>query len=168
MIHPLADVQTSLIGENTLIWQFAVILKGASIGANCNINCHTFVENDVVIGDNVTVKSGVFIWDGINIGNNVFIGPSVTFVNNKYPRSQKYPKKHIGVKIEDWVTIGANSTIMGGIRIGKCAMIGAGSLVTKNIPANTLWYGNPAKHMGYVTDDGQLLDLERKIKNTFN
>jgi UDP-2-acetamido-3-amino-2,3-dideoxy-glucuronate N-acetyltransferase len=89
MIHPLADVQSNRIGDNTYIWQFVVILKGATIGANCNINCHTFVENDVVIGNNVTLKSDAFIWDGIHIGNNIFFGPSVSFVNNKYPRTQK-------------------------------------------------------------------------------
>ena len=166
MIHPLADVQTHKIGENTRIWQFAVVLADAVIGANCNINCHTFIENDVVIGDNVTVKSGVYIWDGIRIGNGVFLGPNVTFVNNPYPRSQKYPEKHIGAQIEEGVSIGANATIMGGIKIGKFAMIGAGSVLTKDVPANTLWYGNPARQMGYVTNEGQVLDMNKTDKKS--
>lgn len=166
MIHPTADVQSNQIGEGTSVWQFAVILTGAVIGANCNISCHTFIENDVIVGDQVTVKSGVYLWDGIRVGNQVFLGPNVTFVNNPYPRSQQYPDKHTGAQIEDGVSIGANATIMGHIRIGKFAMIGAGSVVTKDIPANTLWYGNPAKHLGYVTNQGLVLDLNRIDKKT--
>jgi UDP-2-acetamido-3-amino-2,3-dideoxy-glucuronate N-acetyltransferase len=100
MIHPLADVQTTQIGEGTRVWQFAVILSGARIGKNCNINCHTFIENDVVIGDNCTVKSGVYLWDGIAIENDVFIGPQVTFINNNNPRSRQYPEKHVGATIK--------------------------------------------------------------------
>lgn len=159
-IHPLADVQTINIGENTRIWQFAIILKGAVIGENCNINCHTFIENDVRLGNNVTVKSGVYLWDGMEIGDNVFLGPNVTFVNNPYPRSQQYPEKHIGAKIGEGVSIGANATIMGNITIGRYAMIGAGSVVTKNVPPFTLWYGNPANHKGYVTINGRVISLD--------
>lgn len=144
-IHPLADVKTSKIGEGTYIWQFAVILTDAEIGSNCNINCHCFIENDVIIGDNVTVKSGVYLWDGLRIGHNVFIGPNATFINDKKPRSKQYPDKFMETVIEDGASIGAGSIIMGGIKIGENAMIGAGSLVTKNVPANQLWYGNPAK-----------------------
>jgi acetyltransferase-like isoleucine patch superfamily enzyme len=144
-IHPLADVKTSKIGEGTYIWQFAVILTDAEIGSNCNINCHCFIENDVIIGDNVTVKSGVYLWDGLRIGHSVFIGPNATFINDKKPRSKQYPDKFMETVIEDGASIGAGSIIMGGIKIGENAMIGAGSLVTKNVPANQLWYGNPAK-----------------------
>jgi len=89
MIHPLADVKSKNIGDNTSIWQFAIVLEAAQIGNNCNINCHTFIENDVVIGDRVTIKAGVFLWDGIRIANNVFIGPNVSFTNDKYPRSHQ-------------------------------------------------------------------------------
>lgn len=165
-VHPLADVQSTSIGENTRVWQFAVILKGAIIGSNCNINCHTFIENDVKIGDNVTVKSGVYLWDGIEIADNVFIGPNVTFVNNPHPRSRQYPEKHIGAKIEVGVSLGANSTILGNITIGEYAFLGAGSVVTKNIPPYTLWYGNPATHKGYVTKDGRTLDMNMMDKKT--
>lgn len=166
MIHPSAEVQTKNIGEGTRIWQFVVILGNATIGKNCNINYNSFIENDVVIGNNVTVKSGVYIWDGIRVGNDVFLGPNVTFVNNPYPRSQQYPDKHVGVYIEDGVSIGANATIMGGITVGKYAMVGAGSVVTKDIPANTLWYGNPAQQKGYVTNDGRVLDMNMIDKKT--
>ena len=143
-IHPLADVKTIKIGEGTYIWQFVVILDNAEIGKNCNINCHCFVENEVKIGNNVTVKSGVYLWDGITVEDNVQIGPNVTFTNDKYPRAKK---EFVLEKtcIKNGASIGAASTILGGITIGENAMIGAGSLVTKNVPANQLWYGNPAK-----------------------
>lgn len=147
MVHKLSDVNTKHIGEGTNIWQFVVVLEKAVIGKNCNINCHCFIENDVNIGDNVTIKSGVYLWDGLRIGNNVFIGPNVTFINDKFPRSKEYPDKFLQTIIEDGASIGAGSIIMGGIKIGKNAMIGAGSLVTKNVPANQLWYGNPAKYI---------------------
>lgn len=148
MIHPSADVQTKNIGEGTFIWQFAIVLPGAVIGKNCNINCHTFIENDVKIGDGVTIKSGVFIWDGIEIEEDAFVGPNATFVNDKYPRSKNYPETFQRIRICKGASIGANATIMGGITIGEQAMVGAGSVVTKDVPAFTLVYGNPAKVMG--------------------
>ena len=155
-IHPLADVQTSQIGEGTSVWQFAVILPKAIIGKNCNINCHTFIENDVVIGNRVTLKPGVYIWDGFRIEDDVFIGPNVTFVNDKYPRSKKYPEKFQMTTIAKGASIGANATILGGITIGEYAMIGAGSVVTKNVEPFCLVYGNPAKPMGKVDKNGTL------------
>ena len=145
MIHRLADVQSSKIGENTQIWQFAVILKNAEIGSNCNINCHTFIENNVILGDNVTVKSGVYLWDGIRIEDNVFIGPNVTFTNDKYPKSKAYPQGFQTTIIRRGASIGANATILGGITVGENALIGAGSVVTKNVPDGELYLGNPAK-----------------------
>ncbi|MCG9910015.1 MAG: N-acetyltransferase [Flavobacteriales bacterium] len=151
-IHPTAEVQTEQIGENTQVWQYSVILKGAKVGADCNINCHVFIENDVEIGNSVTVKSGVQIWDGIRIGNHVFIGPNVTFTNDKYPRSKQYPEEFMKIIIEDGASIGAASVILGGITIGKNAMVGAGSLVTKSIPDNELWFGSPAKFIRKIED----------------
>ena len=144
-IHPLADVQSENIGENTSVWQFCVILKEAVIGKNCNINCQVFIENDVKIGDNVTIKPGVQIWDGVTLEDNVFIGPNVTFTNDRYPRSKQYPEEFQQTLIKKGASIGANATILGGITIGENALIGAGSVVTKDIPANELWVGNPAK-----------------------
>jgi len=153
MISPLADVQSKFIGEDTVIWQFVIVLENAQIGKNCNINAHCFIENDVIIGDNVTVKCGVYLWDGIRIGNNVFIGPNATFVNDNYVRSKNFPEKFLQTEIKDGASIGAGSIILGGLTIGENSFIGAGSVVTKNVPANELWLGNPArfvKKIGFV------------------
>jgi UDP-2-acetamido-3-amino-2,3-dideoxy-glucuronate N-acetyltransferase len=158
MIHKLADVQSKFIGNNTNIWQFCVVLPDAKIGNNCNINAFVFIENDVIIGNNVTIKSGVQIWDGIIIEDNVFIGPNVTFTNDMFPRSKKYPDKFLKTVIKKGASIGANSTIIGGITIGKYAMIGAGSVVTKNVGEQELWFGNPAKFKGYVCKCGRKCD----------
>jgi len=144
-IHPLADVQTKEIGVETKIWQFSIILKNAKIGKNCNVNSHTFIENDVIIGDNVTVKCGVYLWDGLKIEDNVFIGPNVTFTNDKYTRSKQYSQEFQTTLIKKGALIGANATILGGVCIGEKSMIGAGSVVTKNIPDGELWVGNPAR-----------------------
>lgn len=164
MINKLADVQSTNIGVGTKVWQFCVILKDAKIGCNCNINCHVFIENDVIIGDDVTIKPGVQIWDGIRIGDKVFVGPNVTFTNDLVPRSKQYPDFFEKTIIKEGASIGANATILAGITIEKFAMIGAGSLVTKNVPPYTLWYGNPAKHQGYITRDGSILTLDLKDK----
>ncbi|MDT3693730.1 MAG: acyltransferase [Mucispirillum sp.] len=138
-IHNLADVQSKNIGQDTKIWQFCVVLEKAVIGKNCNICAHVLIENDVIIGDNVTVKSGVQLWDGIRIEDNVFIGPNVTFTNDLYPRSKKYPAKFLQTVVKKGASIGANATILPGIIIGENAMIAAGSIVTKDVPANTLY-----------------------------
>lgn len=158
MIHKLADVQSSHIGTNTNIWQFCVVLKNAKIGNNCNINAGVLIENDVIIGNSVTIKSGVQVWDGITLEDNVFIGPNVTFTNDFLPRSKQYPKEFLKTIIKKSASIGANSTIVGGIIINEYAMIGAGSVVTKNIGIQELWYGNPAIHKGYVCKCGQKCD----------
>jgi len=149
-IHPLSDVQSSRIGEGTRIWQFSIVLKDASIGRDCNICAHTLIENDVVLGDAVTIKSGVYIWDGARIGNNVFIGPCVTFTNDKVPRSKIYPDAFSKIIIEDYASIGANVTLLPGVTIGKYAMVGAGSVVTKDVPAYAVVVGNPAKIIKYI------------------
>lgn len=156
-IHSLADVQTKNIGSQTKIWQFTVVLKDARIGENCNLNANVLVENDVVIGNNVTIKSGVQIWDGITLKDNVFIGPNVTFTNDFLPRSKMRPKKFLETVIKESASVGANSTLIGGITIGKFAMIGAGSVVTKDVPDYALVYGNPAKIRGWVCECGKKL-----------
>lgn len=150
MIHQLADVQSTRIGKGTTVWQYAIILPDAVIGENCNINCHTFIENDVVVGNNVTVKSGVFLWNGIRIEDDVFIGPNVTFVNDKFPRSKQYPDSFQQTVVKKGASLGSNATILGGITIGENAMIGAGAVVTKDVPANTVWVGNPARQVKQI------------------
>ncbi|SHN54185.1 acyltransferase [Desulfovibrio litoralis] len=146
-IHHLADVQSPNIGKNTQIWQFCVVLSGAVIGENNNICANCFIENDVVIGNNVTIKSGVQIWDGITIEDNVFIGPNVTFSNDKFPHSKVYPQEFLKTIIKKGASLGANATILPGIVIGENAMVGAGAVVTKNVPANTTVVGNPAREI---------------------
>lgn len=164
LIHPLADVQSSQIGEETKIWQFCVVLPDAKIGVNCNICAHVLIENDVRIGDSVTVKSGVQLWDGVTLEDNVFIGPNVTFTNDLVPRSKRYPSQFAKTIIKKGASVGANSTIVAGHTIGEYALIGAGSVITHDIPAFTVWYGNPAIQRGYVTQDGILLDMNKQDK----
>ncbi|MEP4374393.1 MAG: acyltransferase, partial [Algoriphagus sp.] len=139
------------IGQTTTVWQFVVILENAQIGENCNINSHNFIENDVVIGDNVTVKSGVYLWDGIRIEDDVFIGPNVTFTNDKFPRSKQYPGEFQKTLIKKGASIGAGAIILGGITIGEKAMVAAGSLVTKDVPPYTLVKGSPAQEVRKLT-----------------
>jgi UDP-2-acetamido-3-amino-2,3-dideoxy-glucuronate N-acetyltransferase len=157
-IHNLADVQSENIGDGTFIWQFCVVLKGATIGSNCNINCQVLIENDVYIGNNVTIKPGVQVWDGITIEDNVFIGPNVTFTNDLVPRSKQYPEAFAKTYIKQGASIGANATILAGHSIGEYALVGAGSVVTCDIPPYTVYYGNPARQKGYVTKKGILLN----------
>jgi acetyltransferase-like isoleucine patch superfamily enzyme len=146
-IHPLADVKSQNIGKGTFVWQFCVILKGATIGENCNINCQVFIENDVFIGNNVTIKPCVQIWDGITVEDNVFIGPNVTFTNDLKPRSKQYPETFLRTIVKAGASIGANATILPGVIIGENAMIGAGSVIIKDVPPNTTWVGNPARQL---------------------
>ena len=165
MIHPRSDVLSRNIGEDTLIWQFCVVLSGAIIGRNCNLCAHVFVENNVVIGDNVTIKNGVQIWDGITIEDDVFIGPNATFTNELIPRSKNHNPENIkNTLIKKGATIGASVTILPDITIGEYAFIGAGSVVTTDVPPHALYYGNPAKHKGYITSEGLILDMTMKDK----
>jgi acetyltransferase-like isoleucine patch superfamily enzyme/dTDP-4-dehydrorhamnose 3,5-epimerase-like enzyme len=153
-IHRLADVQTTRIGEGTRIWQFVVVLPGARIGADCNVCSHCFIENDVVIGDRVTIKNGVQLWDGLRIGNDVFIGPNATFTNDRFPRSKQHQKAPLLTEIEPGASIGGGATILPGLRIGRNAMVGSGAVVTRSVPPNAVVVGNPARITGYVDAGG--------------
>jgi acetyltransferase-like isoleucine patch superfamily enzyme/dTDP-4-dehydrorhamnose 3,5-epimerase-like enzyme len=150
-IHPLSDVQPKEIGQGTSIWQYVVVLPQAKIGADCNICSHCFIENDVVIGDRVTIKNGVQIWDGLRIEDDVFIGPNVTFTNDLFPRSKQHPESFIQTRIQVGASVGANATILAGKTIGRNAMVGAGAVVTKDVPPNAVVVGNPARITGYVS-----------------
>lgn len=146
-IHELSDVQTKNVGDGTRIWQFCVILQGAKIGMNCNICSHCFIENNVCVGNNVTIKCGVQLWDGIKVGNNVFIGPNATFCNDKHPISRNNTYKCLTTIIEDDVSIGANATILPGIKLGTGCIVGAGAVVTKNVKPGAVVIGNPAREL---------------------
>lgn len=149
-IHTLADVQAAHISSNTRIWQFVVILSNARIGADCNICSHVLIENDVIIGDRVTVKSGVQLWDGLRIEDDVFIGPNVTFTNDPFPRSKQYPTTFQVTTVKAGASIGGGATILPGITIGRGAMVGAGAVVTKSVPDHAVVVGNPARVVRYL------------------
>lgn len=141
MIHTLSDVQSSNIGEGTNIWQYCVVLPKAKIGKNCNVCSHCFIENDVIIGDNVTIKNGVYLYDGITIEDDVFIGPNATFCNDRYPKSKNKNFKLEPILIKKGASIGANATILPGVKIGENALVGAGCVVTKDVLSNSLYKG---------------------------
>lgn len=164
MVHLLADCMKDNVPDSTKIWQFCVIFPECKIGENCNICANVLIENDVVIGNNVTIKSGVQIWDGVTIEDNVFIGPNVTFTNDLVPRSKVYPENFNKTIVKRGASIGANSTIVAGNVIGEYALIGAGSVVTKNIPDRTVWFGNPASLKGYITEDGKITYIDKTEK----
>jgi len=149
-IHHLALCESTRIGSGTRVWAFAHILPGAVVGADCNVCDHVFIENDVVIGDRVTIKSGVQLWDGVRIADDVFVGPNATFSNDRYPRSKQYQAKVEETYIARGASIGAGAVILPGLRIGSKAMVGAGAVVTRDVPAKAIVSGNPARIIGYV------------------
>jgi len=150
LVHPKAIVETTEIGPDSRVWAFAHILPGARIGAEANICDHVFVENDVVVGDRVTVKSGVQLWDGLRIGDGVFIGPNAAFANDAFPRSKQRPDEFLRTTLCDGCSIGAGATVLGGLTIGTEAMVGAGAVVTRDVPPFAVVAGNPARIRGYV------------------
>lgn len=149
-IHRLADVRSKNIGVGTRIWQFVVIFPGASIGEDCNICAHTLIEDDVVVGNRVTIKSGVQLWDGLRVADDVFIGPNATFANDDFPRSRQRPDQFLKTTLCSGASIGAGATILPGLEIGRNAMIAAGAVVTRSVPPNAIVVGNPARISGYV------------------
>lgn len=163
--HASAIVESDKIGENTRIWAFVHVLPGARIGADCNICDNVFIENDVTIGDRVTIKCGVQIWDGIRLEDDVFVGPNATFTNDARPRSKQYPEKFLQTVVKKGASIGANATILPGLTIGSNAMVGAGAVVTKSVPSNAIVVGNPAFIVGYASTK-KLLASQNILQNS--
>jgi acetyltransferase-like isoleucine patch superfamily enzyme len=168
-VHPAALCVSENVGTGTRIWAFTHVLPGARIGSDVNINDNVFVENDVVVGDRVTIKCGVQLWDGVRLGDDVFVGPNATFTNDRMPRSKQYPDRFLETTVEVGASIGANATILPGIRIGRMAMVGAGSVVTHDVPPFAIVVGNPARITGYVgagtgSDAHQLDSIEQQVR----
>ena len=149
-VHPQALCESPHLGAGTRIWAFAHVLPGARIGADCNVCDHVFIENDVLVGDRVTIKCGVQLWDGVRLEDDVFVGPNATFTNDIFPRSKQYPQAFAHTEVRRGASIGANATILPGVTIGSRAMVGAGAVVTRNVPPHAVVVGNPAKIVGYV------------------
>jgi UDP-2-acetamido-3-amino-2,3-dideoxy-glucuronate N-acetyltransferase len=158
-VHPQGICESANVGEGTRVWAFAHVLAGAQIGVDCNICDHVFVENDVVIGDRVTVKCGVQVWDGVSLADDVFVGPNVTFTNDPMPRSKIYPEKFARTVVACGASLGGGSVILPGVRIGRSAMVGAGAVVTKSVPANAIVVGNPARIVGYVDTSAEPTEI---------
>jgi acetyltransferase-like isoleucine patch superfamily enzyme len=165
-IHPTALVETTHLGEGTRVWALAHILKGATVGKNCNIGDHCFIESGVVIGDNVTIKNGNMLWEGVTLEAGVFVGPHVFFTNDLYPRSARHPAVGNRYENRDWLvptlvkegaSLGAGCIIIAGVTIGKFAMVGAGALITRNVPPHALILGNPPYQRGWVCRCGKPL-----------
>jgi len=168
-IHPSAIVETQEIGRGTRIWAFVHVMEGVSLGANCNIGDHCFLESGAVIGDGVTVKNGNMIWDGVTLEEGVFVGPHVFFTNDLYPRSRRLPEAESRYGGREWLlptlvrrgaSLGAGAVILAGVTVGEFAMVGAGAVVGKDVPAHALVIGNPARILGWVCQCGLRLEFE--------
>ena len=162
--HPQAIVESKQIGAQTRIWAFAHVLPGAVIGEDCNICDHVFIENDVRIGNRVTIKCGVQLWDGVALEDDVVVGPNATFTNDPFPRSKKPPPEFLRTIVKSGASIGANATILPGITIGRNAMVGAGAVVTKDVPAYALVVGNPAYIKGHVESDRHVVRVTTNVE----
>ena len=164
-VHPQGLCESTQIGSGTRVWAFAHVLPGAVVGRDCNLCDHTFIENDVVLGDRVTLKCGVQLWDGLRLEDDVFVGPNATFTNDHFPRSKQRPSQFLKTVVSRGASIGANATILPGVAIGQNAMVGAGAVVTHDVPANAIVVGNPARIVGYV-DTGEAVQSTRILSTS--
>ena len=158
-IHPNALVETTDIGEGTRVWAFAHVMKGAVVGKHCNICDHAFVESNVTIGEGVTIKNGVAVWDGVTLGDHVFVGPNAVFTNDLNPRAEvkKTREQFVLTEVREGASIGANTTIVCGVTIGRYAFVGAGTVVIRDVPDYALVVGNPARQIGFMCQCGERL-----------
>lgn len=164
-IHEKALIEHgATIGDGTRVWAFAHILPGATVGEDCNICDHTFIEGNVEVGDRVTVKCGVYLWDGLRAEDDVFIGPAVVFTNDLKPRSGKHPDEYVETVLQKGCSIGANSTVLAGITVGKWALVGAGSVVTKTVPDYGVVWGNPAKLQYWICECTATMNFQNRNK----
>jgi UDP-2-acetamido-3-amino-2,3-dideoxy-glucuronate N-acetyltransferase len=163
-VHPQGLCESSHVGPKTRIWAFAHVLPGAQLGAECNVCDHVFIENDVTVGDRVTIKCGVQLWDGVDLEDDVFVGPNVTFTNDPFPRSKQRPATFLRTRVRAGASIGANATILPGVTVGPRAMVAAGAVVTKDVPPNAIVKGNPARIAGYITGQDESRGLSRTVQ----
>lgn len=164
MIHPTASVsEDAKIGNGTKIWHNAQVMAGAQIGENCTIGHNCLIAGRTKIGNGVKIQSNTDVWDLVTLEDDVFVGPSAVFTNDLNPRAA-YPKhgEFVPTLIKKGASIGANATIVCGITIGESAFIGAGAVVTKNVPAYAICYGNPAKTHGWMCACGEKLIFSLK------
>jgi acetyltransferase-like isoleucine patch superfamily enzyme len=150
-VHERAIVESARVGAGTRVWAFAHVLPGAVIGRDCNVCDGVFIENEVVVGDRVTIKCGVQLWDGVTLEDDVFVGPNATFTNDRMPRSKQYLAQSMKTIVRRGASIGANATILPGLTVGRDAMVGAGAVVTRSVPPNAVVVGNPARIVRYVS-----------------
>lgn len=165
-VHPTAIVETTEIGEGTRIWAYTHVMRDASVGASCNIGEHCFIESGATIGNQVTIKNGNMVWEGVRLADGVFVGPQVIFTNDLYPRSPRLSQAQKRYSDRRWLktttvnegaSLGAGAVILAGITIGEFCMVGAGSIVTRNLPPYALAVGSPARVRGWVCQCGQPL-----------
>ncbi len=153
-VHERGLCESKEVGSGTRIWAFAHVLEGAKVGADCNICDGVFLESGTVMGDRVTIKSGVQLWSGVELEDDVFVGPNATFTNDPFPRSRRWLEEYPKTNVRAGASIGANATILPGIEIGRGAMVGAGAVVTRDVPPHAVVKGNPARISGYVKTAG--------------